>query len=402
MRGRRRGAVLVAEREIREYARSRSFRITTVILLVASVALVALPAVFDGDGPDSTEVVVAGGPPGLPAAIAAAGTGVGLELSAREADSPSAAEAAVVGEDADAAVIVAGGSSATRVVVRAELPDELAAAISQGVSLARLRAALGGAGVTTARVEELTSPPVVDVRVIDPDLSPPDGDTSVGFLVALVLYVALLLAGTMVASGVAEEKTSRVSEVLLASLRPIDLLVGKVAGIGLLSLAQLLVAAAPALVAALAIGAVDLPDATASTLGWGLAWFVAGYALYAAAYGALGALVGRQQEVGQVTAPLAMLLLAGYLAGAYAASEPDGPLVATLSFLPPLSPLVMPARIAAGAVGTGEVLAALALTLALAAAILAVGARIYRAGIVQTGARISLRAALRGVSPRSS
>jgi ABC-2 type transport system permease protein len=396
------GATLVAEREIREYARSRSFRITTLILLIASVAAVTLPAVFGGDGQDPTDVVVAGGPPGLTSAIAAAGTGVGLDLSAREAGSPSAAEAAVVGEDADAAVIVTGESSATRVVVRAELPDELAAAISQGVSLARVRAALGGAGVAPARVDELTRPPAVDVRVIDPDRSPPDGDTGIGVLVAVVLYIALLLAGTMVASGVAEEKTSRVSEVLLASVRPIDLLVGKVVGIGLMSLAQLLVAATPALVAALAIGAVDLPDATASALGWGLVWFVAGYALYASAYGALGALVGRQQEVGQVTAPLAMLLLGGYLAGAYAASEPDGTLVATLSFLPPLSPLVMPARIAAGAVGTGEILIALALTLALSAAILALGARIYRAGIVQTGARISLRAALRGASPRGA
>lgn len=401
MRDGRRGATLVAEREIREYARSRSFRITTLILLIASVAAVTVPALFRDDGPDTTDVAVAGGPPGLTDAITAAGTGVGLELRARGIGSPGGAEAAVADRSVDAAVVVSG-ESAARVIVRSELPDDLGAAISQGLALARVRAALGEAGVAPGRVDELTGPPAVDVRVIDPDRSPPGGDTGIGVLVAVVLYVALLLAGTMVASGVAEEKTSRVSEVLLASLRPIDLLVGKVAGIGLMSLAQLLVAAAPALVAALAIGAVDLPDATASALGWGLVWFVAGYALYAAAYGALGALVGRQQEVGQVTAPLAMLLLGGYLAGAYAASEPDGTLVASLSFLPPLSPLVMPARIAAGAVGTGEILIALALTLACAAAILALGARIYRAGIVQTGARISLRAALRGASPPSA
>jgi ABC-2 type transport system permease protein len=392
--------VLVAEREIREYSRSRSFRITTLILLIASVAAVTVPAFFRDDGPDTTDVAVAGGPPGLTQAITAAAAGVGLELRARGIGSPGGAEAAVADRSVDAAVVV-GGESA-RVIVRSELPDDLGAAISQGLALARVRAALGEAGVAPGRVDDLTGPPAVDVRVIDPDRSPPGGDTGIGVLVAVVLYVALLLAGTMVASGVAEEKTSRVSEVLLASLRPIDLLVGKVAGIGLMSLAQLVVAAAPALVTALVIGAVDLPDATASALGWGLVWFVAGYALYAAAYGALGALVGRQQEVGQVTAPLAILLLAGYLAGAYSASEPDGTLISVLSFLPPLAPLVMPARIAAGAVGTGEVLAALALTLALAAVIIAVGARVYRAGIVQTGSRISLRAALRGVSPRSA
>jgi len=214
----------------------------------------------------------------------------------------------------------------------------------------------------------------------------------------VVLYIALLFAGTLLASGVAEEKTSRVSEVLLASLRPIELLVGKVVGIGLISIVQLGVAAAPALIAALAIGAVDLPDATATAIGWGLVWFVVGYLLYAAAYGALGALVGRQQEVGQVTAPLAMLLLAGYLSAAYTASDPGGSLATTLSLIPPLSPLVMPVRIAAGTVGAGEVALALALTLALAAAILVIGARIYRSGITHTGARTSIAQALRGGS----
>lgn len=110
--------------------------------------------------------------------------------------------------------------------------------------------------------------------------------------------------------------------------------------------------------------------------------------------GAAGALVGRQQEVGRVTAPLTMLLLAGYLAAVFAASEPDGTLVTTLSLLPPLSPLVMPVRIAGGAAGAGQIALALILTLGLAALILAVGARIYRSGSVRTGARTSLRQAL--------
>lgn len=392
----RHGAVLVAEREIREHVRTRSFRIITAILILASVAAVILPSVFGDDGPATTEVAVAGGPPGLARALVAAGAGGGITVAALPVDDAAGAESAVTSGRADAAVIVSGPAAPARVVVESELSDGLRAVILQGVAIARVQSALEGAGVSGAEAERVTRAPAIDLRVIDPDGSPPGGDVGIGILVAVVLYVALLFAGTLVASGVAEEKTSRVSEVLLASLRPIDLLVGKVAGIGLVSIAQLALAAAPALVAAFLIGAVDLPDATAGTVAWGLVWFVAGYALYAAAYGALGALVGRQQEVGQVTAPLAMLLLAGYLTGAFAASEPDGTLVTTLSFLPPLAPLVMPPRIAAGAVGTGEIVLALALTLAMAAAILWVGARVYRSGIVQTGSRISLRSALRG------
>jgi ABC-2 type transport system permease protein len=137
--------------------------------------------------------------------------------------------------------------------------------------------------------------------------------------------------------------------VLPATLRPAQLLLGEITGIGIIAIVQLVVAALPALIAAELVGAVHLPDATASTVAWGLAWFVAGYALYATAYGALGALVGRQQEVGQVTAPVLLPLLAGYLASAtVGGSNPDGGAARLLSLIPPFSPMVLPVRIAAG------------------------------------------------------
>jgi ABC-2 type transport system permease protein len=192
-----------------------------------------------------------------------------------------------------------------------------------------------------------------------------------------VLYLALLFSGIIVATGVAEEKSTRVSEVLLASLRPSELLLGKVAGIGLVSLGQLAAVAAPALIAALALDAVDVPAATTATILWGLVWFLAGYALYGAAYGALGALVGRQQEVGQATAPLALLLVCGYLASNFSVGDLESWWVRPLSLLPPFAPMMMPMRIAGDAVSTGEVLAALALTLASAAVLIALGARVY-------------------------
>jgi ABC-2 type transport system permease protein len=283
--------------------------------------------------------------------------------------------------------------------VEHDLSDSLRAVVTQGLAAARVTSALSGAGLPPAAVARLTAAPALEVVPTSGEAGPSSGDVGIGVLVAVVLYVALLAAGTLVATGVAEEKTSRVSEVLLATLRPSQLLLGKIAGIGIVSIVQLAIAALPALVAAGLVGAVDLPDATAATVGWGLAWFAAGYALYATAYGALGALVGRQQEVGQVTAPLLILLLAGYLASAtVAASHPGGGAARLLSLIPPFAPMVMPVRIAAGTVGTPEILLALALTLVLAALVLRLGAAVYRGGIVVTGARVGLRAALAGRS----
>ena len=393
MRGRWRGAALVAEREIRERVRTKSFAIITGILLLAALAAVIVPTLVGDDGRESASVALVGAPAGLGDAIGAAGRAQDLDVEVRDA-TVGEARTLVDDEAVDVALVDRGAARPATVIVREELEPGLRGAILQALSQTRLRAGLAEAGVPPDRVAALTGAPRIDLETTSPD-GPSGSEIGIGILMAVFLYIALLFAGTLVATGVAEEKTSRVSEVLLSSLRPIDLLVGKVAGIGLVSLAQLLVAAIPALVVALVIGAADLPDATVPAIIGGVVWFAAGYVLYASAYGALGALVGRQQEVGQVTAPLAMLLLAGYLASAVlGASDPEGTLVSVLSYIPPFSPLIMPLRIATDTVSLGGVLIALALTVATAAAVLAFGARVYRGGITRTGARTSVRQAL--------
>jgi len=389
------GAIwLVIEREIRESVRRRSFWIISAILLVGSLAVVIVPAIVSDDAPERATVAVAGGPADLPAALAAAGRAQDLRVEVRRLPAGEAQRQAAGGE-VDAAIVPGAGDAPVRVVVDDELSAELRAVIVQATAAARLQAALAEAGLAPERIAQVTSPPRLDVRAEGADADVEDADLGVGFTVALLLYVALLFAGTVVATGVAEEKTTRVSEVLLSRLRPSELLLGKVAGIGVTSILQLLAAALPALVAAVAVDAVDLPDATASTVGVGVLWFVAGYALYAAAYGALGALVGRQQEVGQVTAPLAMLLLVGYLAAAFGVDDPDAGWVQVASLLPPLSPSMMPMRVAADAVGAAEVALAFLLTLGVAGLLIVFGASVYRAGIVHSGPRLSLRDALR-------
>lgn len=388
-----RAAALVAEREIRERLRTRSFRVITAILVLAALAAVVVPSLVGDDGPATADLAVAGAPAELAAALRDAGAAQDLDVGVRSTTA-AAARGLVRDGDVDAALIDRGPGRPATVVVEDELEPSLRAVLLQALGRTRLEAGLERAGVPPDRAADLIAPPVLDVTLTAED-APSGSEVGVGILLAVLLYAALLFSGTLVATGVAEEKTSRVSEVLLATLRPIDLLVGKVAGIGLVSLGQLAAAAVPALVAARVVGDAELPDATVPAIVGGVVWFAAGYALYASAYGALGALVGRQQEVGQVTAPLAVLLLVAYLAAAVlGAGDPEGTLVQVLSLLPPFAPLLMPLRIATDTVGLGEVLLALALTVASAAAVLAFGARVYRSGITRTGARTPLRQAL--------
>ena len=124
--------------------------------------------------------------------------------------------------------------------------------------------------------------------------------------------MAIVLYGNLVLTGVAEEKSSRVVEVLLARMPARNLLAGKVAGIGLLGFAQFAVTALAALVAALAVHPAGIPAVSGGVLAWVIVWFVLGYALYAMAYGALGSLASRAEDAANIAAPVSYVLGAAY------------------------------------------------------------------------------------------
>ena len=392
------GARLVAGRELVERSRAKSFRLVTALLVLIGIGLVVIPSLVGGSD-DRTELAVVGpAPPGLETSLTRAARAVGLDLRVERRQDEAAAARAVRDGDLDAALVGAAGEDRARVLVDEELEPELRAVISESVAVTRLRAGLLEAGVAPERADRLLAGAPIAVRTLDPDAAdePTGAEIGLGVIAAVLLYVALLLTGIQVASAVAEDKTGRIVEVLLASLRPGQILFGKVIGIGLLGLGQLLALGIPLLVGALAFDSLDLPGATGSLVLATIAWFVVGFALYAAAFGALGALVARQEEVGQAVSPLSMLLLAGYLLTVVGGGDQfDSPIIRTLTILPPFAPMTMPMRIAIGSAEPWEIALSFALAIAAAGALMVLGGRVYRRGIVRSGPRMSLRAALR-------
>ena len=385
---RARPVVHVARRELRENMRSRSFRISTAVLVVAALAAVIVPSFFDGGDPDPLRVAVAD-------ERAAVQGDRPVEVGAR---TPEEARAAVEADAADVALVGPGPDGATRVVAREELDDNENALLAAAVADARLRAALGDAGLAPAAVDDILAASPLQVTVLDP--SPADAGASfIAFVSVLLLVLALVLSGTIVASGVAEEKATRISEILLAAMRPSELLTGKVVGIGLLALGQLTVVIVPAVVAVLVLDVVDLPDAAPTALAASILWFLLGYALYSVSFGALGALVARQQEVGMAVAPLSYVLWGGYIVGVVGVDSADSTWFQALSLVPLLSPLLMPVRMVTDTVSPAEVALAVVLTVATAVLLTWVGGRIYRAGLVAGGPRIPFVAALRRALP---
>ena len=183
---------------------------------------------------------------------------------------------------------------------------------------------------------------------------------ALAFFAILILYGQLLTYGYWVATGVVEEKASRVIEVLLATIRPVHLLAGKVIGLGLLGLGQLLAIS----VFGVAVAAGDRRARHRRDLlvavALSLFWFVLGYAFYAAAYAVAGAMVPRQEEIQSSTTPLTMMILVSLFAGFAVSQNPDGTLGHVTAFIPPMAPITMPSRIILGEAPAWEIAASVA------------------------------------------
>ncbi len=217
-----------------------------------------------------------------------------------------------------------------------------------------------------------------------------------GIFVAVLLYVAIVLYGQIVAAGVVEEKANRIIEILLSTVRPRQLLFAKVIGIGLLGVVQLVLVGAVAVVAVLKTQVITVPSIEVVSVLGGLLWFVLGFVFYALIFAAGGSMVSRQEDLGAVTAPISMLLVGTYLAFFWVVANPTDPLAIGISILPPFAPVLMPARMATGDAAAWQVLLAVVLMLAAIIAMNRLAARIYVNSVLRVGSRVAWRQAWRG------
>jgi ABC-2 type transport system permease protein len=234
---------------------------------------------------------------------------------------------------------------------------------------------------------------------------------SLAYFMAVILYMAILMYGVNVKSSVLEEKTTRIVEVLVSSIHPFPLLLGKVLGVGAVSIFQFLIwgVAAKALLGARRALAghlstfgspmqlFQIPHVSASTGAIFLAYFLGGFFLYSAMFAAVGAMSSSEQDAQQAQQPIVYVLVLAFLSMFGLLNNPASALAVTLSLIPFTSPIAMPVRWAAGdlpAVELGTSLLLLALAIVGATWL---AARIYRVGILMTGKRPNLTELVRWV-----
>jgi ABC-2 type transport system permease protein len=199
-----------------------------------------------------------------------------------------------------------------------------------------------------------------------------------------------------VLTGVVEEKQSRVMEVVLSTVLPRDLLMGKVLGIGILGLVQLAVFVVAGLLAASFTQDFELPTTTPGAALQLVLWFVLGYTLYSTALGVLGALASRMEEASNASTPVTMIAMVSYFVAIFAVlNDPRGIVAVVASFIPVSAPMVVPMRAALGAISPLEVGLAVVVTVAAIYALFVVGGRVYSGAALQTAGRMRLRDAWR-------
>jgi ABC-2 type transport system permease protein len=380
---------LVAARDLMESFRARSYWVTIGLFMVIVAAGIIVPRLLDSD--TTYEVGLSGAvPAGLEEGLEALVSAFDAELELTSYDGRDEATEAVDG--GEVSVAISFEDDETFLIRREQSSETLVGIVNQVISASSARSTLDEAGLDPDTISAALAPtPPTEVRVDDDET----GRAGIAWITGLVLYLAIFMGGMSVAQGVAIEKSTRIAEVLVTTVRPAHLLAGKVLGMGL-SVLIILSAGVIPFAAAIAVGWVDVPSAAALDVISAIGWFVLGYAVYAVAFGSLGALVDRQEDLGTAVGPLSAILVLSYLATIQAAEAPTSTIATVVSIIPFSAPMVMPVRIGAGAASPIEVLAAVVLMIVTVVVIARIGGTIYRKAILRGGQRLKARELLFG------
>ncbi len=385
---------LVARREIIERGRSRGFVLSVLFTTLLVVGSFIVPTLLFGD--EATKIgVVQPEPPGLTLAIATTAEQLDRDVEVVPFADEAAADAALAEDGVQGVASVPADLSSPGEIRFDKEPDEfIAQLVSSSVVALRTQAVLTEAGVSPADLQAAQQTPMVDA--LDPQTQADEVRFLFANIGAVLVLVGIFSFGFTVLTGVVEEKQSRVVEVVLSTVRPRDLLMGKVLGIGLLGLVQLAVFVAAAVGAAILSDRFALPETSPTAIPLLALWFVLGYALYSTALGFLGALASRMEEASNASTPVTMVAMASYFVAVLAViNEPSGLVAQIATYLPPSAPFVVPMRAAFDAIGPIEILISVAITVAAIWLLFNVGARVYAGAVLQTAGRMKVRDAWR-------
>lgn len=391
-----RQVALLAKREFLERARSKPFIITMALLAVAILAIGPAVNLLSGSEGKATKIGLTGvEPPGIEQELQAQAVLFDMVIEVDRFPTRAGAETALT--DGQVGVVLVDGSE---IVFHTESSSRLTALVHGAVDTTVKTEALTELGLSEGEIAAVVEPIPIEVTALEEQNAQDEAKRGAAFAGAILLYISIIMFGQFVAMGTVEEKQNRVVEVILSRVRPWQILVGKVVGIGVLGLLQLAIFAGAAYVSA---QLADLPDIDVAAIGLPIIaslffWFILGYTFYAFLYAAVGSTVSRQEDLqGAIMIPI-VLIMPGYLLAIFAAENPEALLPTVASWLPPWAPFVMPVRMAADVAQPWEIAVAIVGTVLGAIALVWIGARVYSGALLRTGGKVKLREAWRAAA----
>lgn len=386
---------LVAEREVREQARGKVLWVSTVLSIAAVAALVILPHVFGGGTPTYRIAVTSSATAQVRTAITTAVSSAGARPVLVPVADRGAAAALLRGNGkahADVAVII-DATGGVVLIDRAEAAGStsrkalVSGAVARTVATA---AAVAASGLGASAADALINPRPLPIEHLRPR---PGDNTDKGVAVAgaVLFYLLALRYGVGLLMGVVQEKSTRVIEVVLSTVRPIDLLAGKVLGYSVLVFAQAVLLVVTALTSAAAVGSTVLHGGALRTIIEAAIWVVLGFFLYAVLFTAAGALASKTEDAQAAGAPLQLLLLLGYFVSFTGLSDSPSGLVKVMAWIPFTAPMDMPILAAGGGASTWQVAASMLLTVLAIVVCIWASATVFRISVLRTGQRVKLR-----------
>ncbi|MEL5990916.1 ABC transporter permease [Microbacterium phosphatis] len=353
------GVWLVAEREIGGKLRSRSFQISTAILLLLALAGV-LWSGFQAGGNEPTAIAAT--------ADARADLPGSADVEITEVADRAEAEALLRDGTVDAAVLSDPDSPVgVLILAESEAPDSLVALLSVAPS----------------------------VELLDPDSA---SEAPMRYLLGMIFGVVFMMAaisfGSPITMSVIEEKQTRVVEILISAIPARVLLAGKVLGNAVLAIGQILLLITVSVIGLVVTGQTEVLQGLGAPIVWFAVFFLFGFLLLAAMFAAAGSLVSRQEDAGPTLSPVMWLTMIPYFLVLFVGDNPVA--MAIMSYVPFSAPVAMPIRLFFGDAAWWEPLLSLAIMLASCLVVIVLGAKIYENSLLRMGARVKLGDALRG------
>ncbi|MBD5209911.1 MAG: ABC transporter permease [Bacteroidales bacterium] len=425
--------LLVISREYTQRVRKKGFIFTTLLMPVVMLALMFAPALLDGIGSE-TEVITIVDKSGKVSPYLAANPSLPYSMTDLPADSlkldTDVKTFVVIGEDIienPAAVTLyhrGGSSMETEALIKSDIEDAIEAQRLEALQLGDLKKVMN----------EVEADVMISTQKIDDDGNESSSSSLTSYLIGIamtfILYMFIIMYGQLVMMSIIEEKNNRVLEIIVTSIKPTHLMLGKIIGIGAVAVTQvviwaLLIAAfitfaLPEIAGADLFAEVDalragtLDPATMKTdigllqvmallsslsyifsiFGYLVLFLIGGFLLYASLYAAIGASVDNAQDGAQLQGFCIIPVILGLMFSITIGQNPDSSLATLLSMIPFTSPMVMMARIPSG-VPAGEIVASLAILYASIVLIIWFTAKIYRVGIFMYGKKPTVKELIR-------